>query len=163
MALLMWVQKLAKVLKLLSSFRTVSVSVNARVHIACDHAARIGMSMLGVAPAMKLLQDRAGSECLDVWEPDQAQDLVNLCRRNALYLTIMGSLISAKRSTMEVRGGISFSLFKDAGMKVLHCWLREYQVVSISLICPASSFHKSYNLPCCLGPPRYGFIDKEGS
>ena len=101
----MWVQELAKALKLLSSFRTVSVLVTSRVPIACGHAASVGISMLGVAPAVKLLQDRAGSEGLHGGQPDQAQQLVNLCSRNALYLTILGSLLSAKRTIVEVRGG----------------------------------------------------------
>ena len=105
MALLMWVQELAKALKLLAGNRTVSVLVTSRSPIACGHAASVGISMLGIAPAVQLLQDRAGPELAHVWEADQAQQLADLCGRNGLYLTILGSLISAKRSTIEVRGG----------------------------------------------------------
>ena len=68
----MWVQELATALKLLSGCPTIAVLVNSRVPIDCAHAANVGISILEMAPAVELLQDRC-SVGAQVWEPEQAQ------------------------------------------------------------------------------------------
>ena len=50
---MMPVQELAKALKRLSSFNTVAVLVATRAPIACGHAANVGISQLGLAPAVE--------------------------------------------------------------------------------------------------------------
>ena len=103
---LMWLQELAKVLKRLSGFRTVSVLINSRSLIACGHAAHVSIKRLHMAPAVKLLQERCTMPAL-LWKADLAQQLAQLCGRNALCLTLVGSFVNAGRCTMEVRIGMA--------------------------------------------------------
>ena len=99
--MLIWAQELARALKRLSDFRHVLVLVTSRALIACKHAAHIGIGKMDTAPAVKLLRARCMTSA-QPWEPDLAQQLAELCGRNALSLTILGSFIKSGRCTMEV-------------------------------------------------------------
>ena len=102
-AVLTWVQELAKALKRLSGFRNTTVLVISRTLIACGHAAHVSIRKLDVAPAVELLRERCQTH-MQLWDPQLAQ-LAELCGRNALFLTIVGSFINSGRSSIQVIAG----------------------------------------------------------
>ena len=100
----LWVQELADILKRLSKFRPLAVVLTSRCPIPCADAAHISISALQAEPAVQLLRERCMTPA-QLWEPELAQELAELCGRNALCLTTVGSLIHARRCTMKVRAG----------------------------------------------------------
>lgn len=100
----LWVQELAEALKRLSKFRPLAAVLISRCPIPCADAAHISISALQAEPAVQLLREKCMTPA-QLWEPELAQELAELCGRNALCLTTAGSLIHARRCTMKVRTG----------------------------------------------------------
>ena len=101
----LWVQELSEALKRLSRFRPLAVVLTSRCPIPCADAAHISIGRLQAEPAVELLRERCMTPA-QLWEPDLARELAELCGRNALCLATMGSLIHAGRCTMKVRTGL---------------------------------------------------------
>ena len=96
---------LAEVFKRLSKFSPLALVLTSRCLIPCADAMHVSISRLQAEPAAELLRERCMAPA-QLWEPDLARELAELCGRNALCLTTVGYLIHAGRCTMKVRNGL---------------------------------------------------------
>ena len=90
-------------LKRLSGYSTVALLVTSRTLSTCGHAAHVDLQALHLVPAVELLQEKWTLPS-ELWQPDVAKQVAELCGCNALCLQVVGSFISAGRSTLQVRG-----------------------------------------------------------
>jgi hypothetical protein len=83
--------------------RSVRLVVNSRMDLGggLEGADQIHLEALPASDARQLLMVHAGQEVR--WEGGQAAQLVEICRGNALALTLVGGLLAARRCTPEVR------------------------------------------------------------
>lgn len=85
----------------ISGFSNTAVMVTSRTDIACGHAEHFTVGKLSSAAAVALLRETC-NPLSGQWEPVVAQQLAELCDRNALRLVTVGSFIKAGRCTMQV-------------------------------------------------------------
>jgi hypothetical protein len=82
--------------------RSVRLVVNSRMDLGggLEGASQIHLEALPAADGRQLLMVHGGQEVR--WEDGQAEQLVEMCRGNALALTLVGGLLAARRCTPKV-------------------------------------------------------------